>query len=143
MSGLVLVFDLDDTLYPERQYALSGFKAAERWAAPELGIEGLAADMTRLLDDGHLGALFRMALARKLPELPSQRVGRQPCASGGTMQKERASNRPVGGPLAIIDNSRKTLPTRLAQTRRRLCRSVILWRGMPTAGRAPRDVVGR
>ena len=33
MSGLVLAFDLDDTLYPERQFALSGFKAAERWAA--------------------------------------------------------------------------------------------------------------
>jgi len=68
MSGLVLVFDLDDTLYPERQFALSGFEAAGRWAATELGVEGLAADMTRLLDDGHLGQLFRMALAEKMPE---------------------------------------------------------------------------
>jgi putative hydrolase of the HAD superfamily len=68
MSGLALVFDLDDTLYPERQFALSGFKAAERWAAAELGIEGLAADMTRLLDDGHLGELFPKALAGKLPD---------------------------------------------------------------------------
>jgi putative hydrolase of the HAD superfamily len=68
MSGLVLVFDLDDTLYPERQFALSGFEAAGRWAAAELGLEGLAADMTRLLDDGHLGQLFRMALAEKMPE---------------------------------------------------------------------------
>ena len=67
MSELVLVFDLDDTLYPERQFALSGFAAAERWAAAELGIEGLAAAMTRLLDDGHLGQLFAMALAEKLP----------------------------------------------------------------------------
>ena len=32
MSHLVLVFDLDDTLYPERQFALSGFQAAGRWA---------------------------------------------------------------------------------------------------------------
>ena len=56
MSGLVLVFDLDDTLYPERQFALSGFAAAGRWAEAELGIAGLAADMTRLLDGGHLGA---------------------------------------------------------------------------------------
>jgi len=38
MSGLVLVFDLDDTLYPERQFALSGFTAAGRWAEAELGI---------------------------------------------------------------------------------------------------------
>ena len=40
MSGLVLVFDLDDTLYPERQFALSGFTAAGRWAEAELGDRG-------------------------------------------------------------------------------------------------------
>ena len=68
MSGLVLVFDLDDTLYPERQFALSGFAAAGRWAEAELGIAGLDADMTRLLDGGHLGALFKLALAAKLPD---------------------------------------------------------------------------
>jgi putative hydrolase of the HAD superfamily len=68
MSGLVLVFDLDDTLYPERQFALSGFSAAGRWAESELGITDLAADMTRLLDGGQLGALFKLALAAKLPD---------------------------------------------------------------------------
>lgn len=68
MSNLILVFDLDDTLYPERQFALSGFTAAGRWAETELGIAGLGADMTRLLDGGHLGGLFRMALAAKLPD---------------------------------------------------------------------------
>lgn len=68
MSGLVLVFDLDDTLYPERQFAVSGFEAAGRWAAAELGIEGLAADMTRLLDAGHLGQLFGLALSARLPD---------------------------------------------------------------------------
>jgi putative hydrolase of the HAD superfamily len=68
MSGLVLVFDLDDTLYPERQFALSGFAAAANWAEAELGIAGLAADMTRLLDRGHLGELFRIALTERLPE---------------------------------------------------------------------------
>ena len=68
MSRLVLVFDLDDTLYPERQFALSGFMAAERWAAVELGVTGLAADMTRLLDQGHLGKLFAIALSARLPD---------------------------------------------------------------------------
>jgi putative hydrolase of the HAD superfamily len=76
MSGLILVFDLDDTLYPERQFALSGFKAAERWAQIELGVTGLAADMTRLLDQGHLGELFRIALAARLPDhTPEQLAG--------------------------------------------------------------------
>jgi putative hydrolase of the HAD superfamily len=50
MSELILVFDLDDTLYPERQFALSGFAAAGRWAEAELGLGGLAEDMARLLD---------------------------------------------------------------------------------------------
>ena len=68
MSNLVLVFDLDDTLYPERQFAISGFASAARWAEVELGIADLAADMTRLLDGGHLGALFQLALAGRLPE---------------------------------------------------------------------------
>ena len=68
MLDLILVFDLDDTLYPERQFALSGFAAAERWAQATLGLTGLAADMTRLLDQGHLGQLFRLALAERLPD---------------------------------------------------------------------------
>jgi len=68
MLGPILIFDLDDTLYPERQFALSGFAAAERWAQATLGLTGLAADMTRLLDQGHLGQLFRLALAERLPD---------------------------------------------------------------------------
>ena len=33
-----IVFDLDDTLYSERDYVLSGFKAVAEWAAVNLGI---------------------------------------------------------------------------------------------------------
>jgi len=33
-----IVFDLDDTLYPERRYALSGFAAVADWAEASLGI---------------------------------------------------------------------------------------------------------
>lgn len=68
MSELRVVFDLDDTLYPERDFAISGFRAAGRWARETLGLEGLAEDMTRLLDEGHLGALFAMALAARMPD---------------------------------------------------------------------------
>jgi putative hydrolase of the HAD superfamily len=67
MANLVLVFDLDDTLYPERQFAASGFKAAASWAEASLGIRGLAEEMMHLLDQGELGSLFAMALARRLP----------------------------------------------------------------------------
>jgi putative hydrolase of the HAD superfamily len=35
-----IVFDLDDTLYAERDYVLSGFKAVANWASVNLGIDG-------------------------------------------------------------------------------------------------------
>ena len=34
-----VVFDLDDTLYPERDFVLSGFRAVARWAEEGLGIQ--------------------------------------------------------------------------------------------------------
>jgi putative hydrolase of the HAD superfamily len=68
MSGLCLVFDLDDTLYAERDFAVSAFAAAGRWAAATHGIAGLDQDMTALLDQGHLGQIFSMALAARLPD---------------------------------------------------------------------------
>jgi len=65
MSRLRVVFDLDDTLYPERSFAVSAFGAAGAWAEQRLGVSGLADDMTRLLDDGHLGQLFALVLERR------------------------------------------------------------------------------
>ncbi len=68
MPALHLVFDLDDTLYPERDFAIGGFRAAARMAAEKYGLaegasETLASHMTELLDTGHLGRLFPLALA--------------------------------------------------------------------------------
>ena len=60
-----VIFDLDDTLYPERSFAISAFEEAGRWAEAELGAAGLAADMTALLDSGHLGRLFTLVLERR------------------------------------------------------------------------------
>lgn len=44
---LVLVFDLDDTLYPELSYVHSGFRAVALWLSPQLGVptEILAAEL--------------------------------------------------------------------------------------------------
>lgn len=73
----VLVFDLDDTLYPERDFALSGFKAAEAWARAELGLgAGMAQEMTRLLDEGHLGTLFPIALKAHHPDHTPEHLAR-------------------------------------------------------------------
>ena len=56
----VIVFDLDDTLYLERDFAVSGFRAAAVWVQKEMGIEGLeeiclerfrSGQRTRIFDD--------------------------------------------------------------------------------------------
>lgn len=38
VSSPAIIFDLDDTLYPEWQYVLSGFRAVASWADVQLGI---------------------------------------------------------------------------------------------------------
>lgn len=47
-------FDLDDTLYPERSYVLSGFEAVARWVQAELGMpaDGTAEELTALFESG-------------------------------------------------------------------------------------------
>ncbi len=55
-----IVFDLDDTLYPERQYALSGFAAVADWAEGQLGIpsdQGYA-ELQAYFDQGVRGDTF-------------------------------------------------------------------------------------
>ncbi len=67
MSRLRVVFDLDDTLYPERQFALCGFRACGEWARTQFGVEGVSEEMTRLLDVGMLGKLFTTVLQTHIP----------------------------------------------------------------------------
>lgn len=38
-EACVVVFDLDDTLYPEREFVRSGFRAVADWVAREMGAE--------------------------------------------------------------------------------------------------------
>ena len=60
-------FDLDDTLYPERAYVLSGFEAVARWGAAELGqpAEEMAAELKALFDAGVRRDTFDRWLATK------------------------------------------------------------------------------
>lgn len=74
MGRLVVVFDLDDTLYPERTFAVSGFRVAGQWAEAEWGIAGLAELMTRYLDGGNFGRLFEMALKETKPGYTAEDV---------------------------------------------------------------------
>lgn len=59
----VVVFDLDDTLYLERDYVRSGFAAAGQWAAQHHGITGLSAAAWSKFEQGRRGDIFDSALA--------------------------------------------------------------------------------
>jgi len=62
-----IVFDLDDTLYPERDYVLSGFKAVAGWAELNLGIPSACGlrELTSLFEEGVRGDTFNLWLARR------------------------------------------------------------------------------
>lgn len=62
LSGHVLVLDLDDTLYLERDFARSGFAAVGRWMHAEHGIRGFAGCCADLFDQGVRGNIFDRAL---------------------------------------------------------------------------------
>jgi putative hydrolase of the HAD superfamily len=55
-----VVFDLDDTLYPEREYVLSGFHAVAQWVEINLAIpaEQGFAELKTLFDEGVRGDTF-------------------------------------------------------------------------------------
>lgn len=58
MTATALVFDLDDTLYPERDFVRSGFSAVARWLNEQRGIQGFAAIAWRLFESGRRGRIF-------------------------------------------------------------------------------------
>jgi putative hydrolase of the HAD superfamily len=58
-----VVFDLDDTLFLERDYVRSGFLAVGRWAADALGIADFASRAWAELESGRRGDIFDRVLA--------------------------------------------------------------------------------
>ena len=64
MKPAALVFDLDDTLFPERDFVRSGIAAAGRWLQRERGIHGFTAVARSLYGDGVRGTIFDETLER-------------------------------------------------------------------------------
>lgn len=58
-----VIFDLDDTLYAERDFVLSGFRAVDSWLQSELAISGFAEAARRHFDSARRGRIFDAALA--------------------------------------------------------------------------------
>ena len=53
-----LVFDLDDTLYSEHEFVLSGFKAVDRYLLDNQGLSGFFGMACELFEAGERGTIF-------------------------------------------------------------------------------------
>lgn len=56
-----LVFDLDDTLYLEKSFVLSGFRAVGGWLHENYGLSGFEEAAARLFYKGYRGNIFNQA----------------------------------------------------------------------------------
>lgn len=63
-DSLIVVFDVDDTLYLERTYVRSGFQAVDKWFVSTYGIDGLFEYLWSLFSAGTRGNVFDQGLAR-------------------------------------------------------------------------------
>lgn len=63
-KSVCVAFDLDDTLYLERDYARSGFRAVGEWCAEQLGLVGIQEQAQALFDQGRRGDIFDTVLNR-------------------------------------------------------------------------------
>lgn len=62
MTPLCIVFDLDDTLFLERDYVASGFKAVEEWTHQKFGISDFAYRANHAFLNGLRGNIFDFVL---------------------------------------------------------------------------------
>jgi putative hydrolase of the HAD superfamily len=61
-----IIFDLDDTLYPERAFVVSGLNAAATWVSTRVGVapDRCAGELVELFDAGVRGTTFDIWLNR-------------------------------------------------------------------------------
>jgi putative hydrolase of the HAD superfamily len=60
----VICFDLDDTLFPEREFVLSGFAASSAWLEREFGVTGLEEVAHCLFRQGQRNLIYDLALTQ-------------------------------------------------------------------------------
>ena len=68
---MVVVFDLDDTLYPESAYVLSALRAVGELGEDRMGLTGFAAALRRLFESGQRTHLFQAAIAELNRPVPT------------------------------------------------------------------------
>lgn len=58
-----IVLDIDDTLYLERDYVRSGFRAVDEWVAGAFGVSGFFEGAWKAFETGNRGDIFNRCLA--------------------------------------------------------------------------------
>jgi putative hydrolase of the HAD superfamily len=76
MTGPLIIFDLDDTLYLERDFALSGYRVVGEWVRKNHGIPHFEATCQALLDGGRRERIFDEALAAHAVHASSEIIAR-------------------------------------------------------------------
>jgi len=64
MRKLLVAFDLDDTLYPEKNYVFSGFKAVSQLMKNHLGINNIYPELVKTFNMGERRKIFNFTLER-------------------------------------------------------------------------------
>src|SRR5882757_3201151 len=73
---LSLVFDLDDTLYLERDYIRSGFDAVGVWLSDTVGLKTFSTIAWKLFEKGHPENIFALALQESGYQIDEPLIGR-------------------------------------------------------------------
>lgn len=76
MTIKAIVFDMDDTLYAEKDYVRSGFRSVDRWSRDELGITGFYETAWGLFESGQKQLLFNKALEALEVDYDEALIGR-------------------------------------------------------------------
>jgi len=62
MTIKAIVFDMDDTLYEEKQYVISGFKAVDKYIIEQFGVTGFFESAVKLFHSGIREFIFNKVL---------------------------------------------------------------------------------
>jgi putative hydrolase of the HAD superfamily len=136
MNDLCVVFDIDDTLYLERDYVRSGFRAVGSWAQRWLGIDHFEAACLREFEAGRRSTIFNQALSacgiEPAPELISGLVEiyrtHEPCIQLAPDASQALGELTPHCPIAVISDGPVTSQSRKADALglRRIASPVIL-----------------
>lgn len=120
---LVIVCDLDDTLYLERDYVASGFRAVGEWAEMQLSLPEFGKVAWQLFEAGHRERIFNLALqelgadedSRLIEQMVSVYRGHEPTIKlQDDVSRFLAGASALGGLALVTDGFREAQQNKIA-----------------------------